>query len=90
MKKSKDSKAHQAFRSWLKLKRTEQLDSTMRDCGKKLGVPHSFVGKVETGERRLDVVEYVEYCKVLGINPIEGINIIEDNLVSKDPFLGND
>ena len=49
---------------------------TMRDLAERLGVIHSWIGKVELGERRLDVVEYIHYCKVLEVDPIEGINLI--------------
>jgi len=45
----------------------------MRDLAGKLGRPHSFIGKVEQGERRLDVIEYINYCEILDIDPIEGI-----------------
>ena len=33
------------------------------------GKPHSYVGKVENGERRLDVEEFIVYCEVLKLNP---------------------
>ena len=46
---------------------------TMRDLAEKLGTPHSFVGKTEQGERRLDVVEFIQYCEALGVDPLEGI-----------------
>lgn len=39
-------------------------------------VAHSFIGKVEQGERRLDVVEFVRYCEALKLSPDEGIAII--------------
>ncbi len=36
-----------------------------------LGRPQSFVSKFEKGERRLDVIELIALCRVLGINPVE-------------------
>lgn len=48
----------------------------MRDLAERLEVPHSFVGKVEQGERRLDVVEYIQYCEALNISPLIGIQHI--------------
>ena len=48
----------------------------MRDVGERLGVPHTYVQKVETGERRLDVVEYVWYCQAIGILPHDGLDLI--------------
>jgi hypothetical protein len=35
----------------------------------RIGRPQSFVSKYERGERRLDVVEFLEVAKVIGINP---------------------
>ncbi len=32
----------------------------------RLGRPQSFVSKYESGERRLDVAEFIEICEVLG------------------------
>ena len=34
-----------------------------------LGRPQSFVSKYETGERRLDVAEFLEVCHALSIEP---------------------
>lgn len=36
-----------------------------------LGKPQSFVSKVEGRERRIDVVEFIEICRAIGVNPIE-------------------
>lgn len=33
-----------------------------------LGKPQSFVSKYETGERRLDVIEFAELCSALGVD----------------------
>ena len=50
------------LRSARKAKRLSQLA-----LGKLLGKPQSFVSKVETCERRLDLVEAAEWCLALGI-----------------------
>lgn len=49
----------------------------MRDLAAKLDEPHSFIGKVETAERRLDVREYVEYCRVLSLSPEKGLELLK-------------
>ena len=49
----------------------------MRELADKLAVPHSWIGKVEQMERRLDVLEYVRLCQGIGIDPIEGITLIQ-------------
>lgn len=60
---------------WLKQQR-EQKELTMREAAKLIEKPHSFIGKIESGQRRLDVVEYIWYCQKIGLNPNEGINLI--------------
>lgn len=34
-----------------------------------LGRPQSFIAKVENGERRLDVVEFVHLARLVGVEP---------------------
>lgn len=70
-----NSKDAETLLAWLKDQR-QSRGMSMRELGDLLGVPHSFVQKVESGERRLDVVEYVWYCKALGISPMDGIRKI--------------
>ena len=49
----------------------------MRELGEKLGVIHSWVGKIEQGERRLDVIEYLRLCNALQIDPHEGLALVQ-------------
>ncbi|MBN9409192.1 MAG: helix-turn-helix domain-containing protein [Burkholderiales bacterium] len=39
---------------------------TQRDVAAKLKRPQSFVSKYESGERQLDVVEFVSVCSAIG------------------------
>ena len=41
-----------------------------------LGRPQSFVAKMESGERRLDVVEFAHIAVLLSIDPANILNII--------------
>ena len=49
---------------------------TQRDLAKMLNVTYSVVGKVETGDRRLDVIEFYEYAQVLGLVPSETLFLL--------------
>lgn len=71
-----------ALTDWLcRMRRSQGL--SMRGLAERLGgKPHTYVQKVESGERRLDVVEYVWYCRALGVNPEEGVAIVVANLAT--------
>lgn len=42
---------------------------TQAEVALRLGKPQSFVSKYESGERRLDVIEFLEVCEALSISP---------------------
>ena len=44
---------------------------TQRDLAKAMKWPQSTVGRIELGERRLDVVEFVAVAKALKQDPVE-------------------
>ncbi|MFN4010348.1 MAG: helix-turn-helix domain-containing protein [Pannonibacter sp.] len=44
---------------------------TQHEVADRLGKPQSYIAKVEGGERRLDVVEFVMLAKAMDENPIE-------------------
>ena len=50
------------------------------DLAEKLGVPQSFISKIESGERRTDLIELREICVALGSNWREFINEFEKAL----------
>jgi len=72
------SPASQKLSRWLRCQR-EKNGLTMRQAGALIGKPHSFIGKTESGQRRLDVVEFVWYCNRLGFDPAEGIEVLMDS-----------
>ncbi|MFW2082331.1 helix-turn-helix domain-containing protein [Acinetobacter guillouiae] len=64
-----------ALRDWLKDQRKAQ-HLTMRSLAQRIEKPHSFIQRIEDGERRLDIVEFVWYCTALGVDPHTGIDLI--------------
>jgi transcriptional regulator with XRE-family HTH domain len=42
---------------------------TQRDLAARLKRAHSYVAKIENGERRLDVIEFIEIARALGMDP---------------------
>jgi transcriptional regulator with XRE-family HTH domain len=39
------------------------------DVADALGKPQSYIAKVESGERKVDFVEVLDLCAVIGLNP---------------------
>ena len=41
------------------------------DLAQRLGKPQSYVSKMETGERRLDVIEFLVIARAMGTDPLQ-------------------
>jgi len=67
---------YRQFLAWLKGERGKRR-LTMRKVAGAIQVPSSWVSKIEHGDRRLDVAEYVRYCIALKIDPHKGIARLE-------------
>lgn len=76
MQKTIYSKPYQELTKWLKESR-ENKSLTIRKLAKTMSVHHSIIWNIEHAQRRLDIVEYVDYCQQLEIDPVIGINIIK-------------
>jgi transcriptional regulator with XRE-family HTH domain len=66
--KSAFTRKHEHFRRLLAEAR-RNAGLTQVTLAKKLGRPQSFVSKFESGERRLDVIEFLEVAHALEIDP---------------------
>ena len=70
MGKTIHSPQHQKLRELLVAAR-RKAGLTQHEVAERLGRPQSFVAKVEGGERRLDVIEFVALARVLGADPVK-------------------
>ena len=75
MRNSIHTKKYRLLLDWL-IEAGNDAGLTQQQVADKLGRPQSFVAKYEGGERRLDVVEFVEIAEVLGANPVEVIRLL--------------
>ena len=70
LRKTLRSRGHQTLIKIL-IEAREKAGFTQRDLAARIKRPHSFVGRMEGGERRVDVIEFIEIAKVLGADPKE-------------------
>lgn len=68
MRKSVHSDPQVVFQRLLREARQE-AGLTQQAVADHLGRAQSFVAKYEGGERRLDVVEFVQVCRAIGTDP---------------------
>jgi transcriptional regulator with XRE-family HTH domain len=77
MPKGLYSARYQAFRALLVAQRHE-AGLTQAALADRLSKPQSFVAKYERGERRVDVVEFIEIAEAIGFNPADAISQLLD------------
>ena len=68
MQKTIHSARYKVFTERIKVLR-EKAGLTQREFAEALDVPRSTVARIEMGERRVDVVEYLLILEVLGVEP---------------------
>ena len=70
LRKTLRGRGHQALIGMLVAAR-EKAGMTQRGLAARLHRPHSFVGRMEAGERRIDVIEFIEIARAVGADPRE-------------------
>jgi len=70
------TRKHEYFRKIL-VEARRDAGLTQVALAKKLGRPQSFVSKFERGERRLDVIEFVEVARALSLNTARILSELE-------------
>jgi transcriptional regulator with XRE-family HTH domain len=83
MTKSLFSKDYQTFRELL-VKSRKASGYTQTQVAEYLVKPQSYVSKYENGERRLDLVEFLEISRAIEIDPLEFIEEL-CSILSKVP-----
>ena len=75
MAKTLGSERHKALIALLTAKR-EAAGLTQVELATKLGEYQSFVARLESGQRRVDVVEFLELSELLGFDAVEALQTI--------------
>jgi DNA-binding XRE family transcriptional regulator len=70
MRKSTHTAEYRALRGRMAAMRTE-AGLSQRDLARRLRVPHTWIAKVESGERRIDLIEFGWFCTACGQNPAD-------------------
>ena len=72
MEKTITSTSYLELVTWLKEARISRGWS-IRDLANELQCAHHTIQRIEALERRLDVNEYIFYCRKLNLDPIKGL-----------------
>jgi transcriptional regulator with XRE-family HTH domain len=59
---------------------------SQRELASRLGKPRLFVSKIESRERRLDMIEFVAIARALGIQPDAMMKVLNQTLPDKLDF----
>jgi predicted transcriptional regulator len=62
------------------IKARGELSWSQYDLAKKWGRHQSIIAKIETCERRIDLIEYIDLCILLSLEPTETISRIHNGL----------
>ena len=52
-----------------------------------MGVNYSSIGKVKTGGRHLDIIEFIQYCAAMGLDPSRVIEEIKIKVLLEEGHL---
>ena len=57
----------------LKMLKDARLERGLRqlDVALALGRPQSYVAKVESGERKVDCIDVIDFCNVVSLDPVK-------------------
>jgi transcriptional regulator with XRE-family HTH domain len=78
MAKAQHSRRYRQLPGLLR-KLREGASLSQRWLAKKLGMTHIWVHKSETGERRVDIAEFMDWCLACGVDPIEALRTLRQS-----------
>lgn len=70
------TKKYQCFRELL-IQRRKNADVTQQELAKDLNKPQSYISKYESGERRLDLIEFLDVADALQFDKSKFIKDLE-------------
>ena len=74
--KTLNSRRHKSLVDLL-VKRRKVIGMTQAELAARLGQYQSFVARLESGQRRIDVVEFLELSEILGFDAVQAIKTIK-------------
>ena len=76
MSRTLQSARHQVLKEFL-IEKRKKAGLTQTDVAKKLRRYQSFVANVETGQRKLDFVELLDFAEAIGFDPREAVKRLQ-------------
>lgn len=58
----------------------ERAGLKQSDVAAKLGMPASYLSKIENGTRRLDVIELIRIAEAIGIDPAKIVRTLQEEM----------
>ena len=76
MVKTLGSARHKALIAYL-IEARERAGLTQTELAEKLGEYQSFVARLESGQRRVDVIEFLEVAEIIGFDAEAGLRQLQ-------------
>ena len=67
------------------IKARQQSGISQKGAAKKLGVSQTWMTRLESGNRRVDVFEYIQLCRLFGIDWLSTLRAVCGEVPQKKP-----
>lgn len=61
----------------------EERGLSLRAASERIGRHHSVLGKMEQDRRKIEILEFITYCRGIGIDPHEGLDVVIRSIESE-------